>query len=167
MTKSVLLALALSSWAFAQPLLTEAERSGFQKTGRYSEVIDLCQQFQARWPGQVRALTYGQTPQGRPLQALVVNGAGLLDSAEVARRRVPVLLFQGGILTRELRASRMHLLILNDLLKSECLGREDELLVLPLELDGLLVRLGRDRLQRRVVRSESLYFFPCDLKDRN
>jgi murein tripeptide amidase MpaA len=96
-TKSVLLALALSSWAFAQPLLTEAERSGFQKTGRYSEVIDLCQQFQARWPGQVRALTYGQTPQGRPLQALVVNGAGLLDSAEVARRRVPVLLFQGGI----------------------------------------------------------------------
>ena len=35
-------------------LVTHAERTGFQETGRYAETIALCEQFAAAYPHAVR-----------------------------------------------------------------------------------------------------------------
>src|SRR5690606_36049393 len=44
-------------------LATEAERSGFLRTGRYPEVIALCEAFVARHPDAVRCIDFGTTPE--------------------------------------------------------------------------------------------------------
>src|SRR3546814_5754127 len=46
-------------------LITVAERSGFQRTGRYEEVLALCDAFAERYPDAVRCESFGTTPQGR------------------------------------------------------------------------------------------------------
>ena len=54
-------------------LSTTAERSGFQKTGRYDEVIALCEAFARHYPQAVRASNEGRVPCAR--------WAGLGDAA--------------------------------------------------------------------------------------
>lgn len=79
------------------PLSTVAERSDYRLTGRYEEVVQLAAAFERRWPQSVRALHFGTTPEGRPLQALAVSTSGVLDPAAAQARALPVLLVQGGI----------------------------------------------------------------------
>src|SRR5690606_3886024 len=55
----------------AASLVTESERSGFQRTGRYAEVLALCDAFAAHDPQAVRCIEFGTTPEGRPMKALV------------------------------------------------------------------------------------------------
>lgn len=65
----------------APPLVTVSEQSGFTRTGRYQEVVELCDAFAARYPKAVRCLDFGTTPQGRPMKALVASTSGALDPA--------------------------------------------------------------------------------------
>ena len=88
---------ATASAASADALATVSERSGFQRTGRYEEVGRLAAAFQARHPDRVRALEFGTTPEGRPMQLLVVTATGAFDAAEARSRGLPVVLVQGGI----------------------------------------------------------------------
>jgi murein tripeptide amidase MpaA len=81
----------------ADPLLTIADRTQFKQTGRYDEVIRLCGEFQREFPKEVRCFEFGKTPEGRPMKALVVSRAGLLDPKKARASGAPVLLFQGGI----------------------------------------------------------------------
>ncbi|MDB5963242.1 MAG: peptidase [Massilia sp.] len=100
MIRSVLL-LSLSaafSMAHAAPdLSTLSERSGFLKTGRYDEVIQLCAAFQSAWPKQVKCIDFGTTPEGRPMKALIVTRSGAFTAAAARQRKLPVTLIQGGI----------------------------------------------------------------------
>jgi hypothetical protein len=100
MIRSVLL-LSLSaafSMAHAAPdLSTLSERSGFIKTGRYDEVIQLCAAFQSAWPKQVKCIDFGSTPEGRPMKALIVTRTGAFTAAAARQRKLPVTLIQGGI----------------------------------------------------------------------
>src|SRR3712207_990109 len=89
----VLLALTLHQ----APLTTVAEQSGWKRTGRYAEVESLCRAFPQRYPGKVRCDTFGTTPEGRPLLALVASADGTLSPAAAAKKGRPVVLFQGGI----------------------------------------------------------------------
>ena len=95
------LSLALLSavpLAHAAPdLSTIAERSGFQNTGRYEEVVKLCADFQKAYPKAVRCFEFGRTPEGRPMLALAVSKTGALTAAAAKKKNVPVLLVQGGI----------------------------------------------------------------------
>jgi Zinc carboxypeptidase len=96
---SALFILVVSSVASADddPLSTIAERSGFQKTGRYDEVIALCAAFKQSYPQAVRSMEFGRTPEGRPMLALIVSRTGIL-SAEEARNngRSPISIATGG-----------------------------------------------------------------------
>ena len=84
--------------AFAAPALsTVSERSDFQRTGRYDEVIQLCSQFQAAYPKAVKCIEFGRTPEGRPMKALVVSRSGALTAQAARQRGLPVVLVQGGI----------------------------------------------------------------------
>jgi hypothetical protein len=78
-------------------LVTEAERSHFLRTGRYAEVEQLCRGFQQAYPGRARCVTFGTTPEGRPMLAVVASADGVLDPEAARARRRPVILFQGGI----------------------------------------------------------------------
>src|SRR5690606_7975700 len=54
--------------ATAGDLSTVAERSGFQRTGRYEEVIALCEAFARAYPDAVRCDSFGTSAQGSPMQ---------------------------------------------------------------------------------------------------
>ncbi|WP_437728568.1 M14 family zinc carboxypeptidase [Sorangium sp. So ce861] len=78
-------------------LVTEAERTGFQRTGRYAEVERLCAGFEQAYPGRARCVRFGATPEGRPMLAIAASDDGALDPAAARAKRRPVILFQGGI----------------------------------------------------------------------
>jgi hypothetical protein len=101
----------------AEPLLTTAaERSGFLKTGRYDEVIALCNAFANRYPRAVRCFDFGTTPEGRPMKALVASTAGVLEPQAARERGLPVVLVQGGIHAGEIDGKDAGFLALRELL---------------------------------------------------
>ncbi len=88
------------------PLTTLAERSGYVSTGRYDEVVALCADFPKRYPGKVRCEKFGVSPEGRPMLALVTQGAPVR----------PVVLIQGGIHAGEIDGKDAGFWLLRDLL---------------------------------------------------
>lgn len=103
----------------ASGLMTLAETSGFRRTGRIDEVVRLCASFAHKWPEAVRVLEYGRSAQGRPLLALLVSRTGSLDSAELRRRSVPVLMLQAGIHPGESDGKDAGFIALRELLGGE------------------------------------------------
>ena len=103
--------------AASDPLSTVAERSGFQQTGRYEEVIALCAAFQKTYPKQVRCTEFGRTPEGRPMLALIVSRSGALSAEAAHQRNLPVLLIQGGIHAGEIDGKDAGFLALREALQ--------------------------------------------------
>jgi hypothetical protein len=85
------------AFAASPALSTLAERSGYQRTGRYDEVVALCAGFQKAYPKAVRCFEFGRTPEGRPMLALAASRSGALSPEQARQRGLPVLLVQGGI----------------------------------------------------------------------
>lgn len=101
----------------ANPVLeTTAEKSGFKKTGRYDEVIQLCNNFQKAYPKAVRCVEFGRTPENRPMLALVASRSGVLDSTAANAKKIPVLLIQGGIHAGEIDGKDAGFLALREAL---------------------------------------------------
>ncbi|PZO06429.1 MAG: peptidase M14 [Lysobacteraceae bacterium] len=113
----LLLGLAASCGAVADDaLVTVAERSGFQQTGRYSEVIALCADFAKAYPEAVRCFDFGTTPQGRPMKAMAISTSGALDAVQAHKRGLPVVLIQGGIHSGEIDGKDAGFLALREIL---------------------------------------------------
>ncbi len=103
----------------APDLRTVAERSGFEATGRYDEVVKLCAAFQKAYPKAVRCFEFGRTPEGRPMLALAVSKTGALTAAQARKKNVPVLLVQGGIHAGEIDGKDAGFLALRDALEGK------------------------------------------------
>ncbi|MBB1059463.1 M14 family metallopeptidase [Marilutibacter spongiae] len=103
-------------------LRTVAERSGFVRTGRYEEVIALCDAFAARYPDAVRCETFGTTPEGRPMKLLVASRDGAFTPAQARERGLPVTLVQGGIHAGEIDGKDAGFLALREMLDGEVEG---------------------------------------------
>ncbi len=115
----------------APALTTVAERSGFIKTGRYDEVIALCVSFAERHSGVVRCDRFGTSPEGRPMQVLVVSRSGSLTPEAARARGLPVVLVQGGIHAGEIDGKDAGFLALRQILDGEAApGALDKLVVL-------------------------------------
>ncbi|TBR12030.1 MAG: peptidase M14 [Lysobacter sp.] len=112
-----LLALAFPAGAVDAPLTTVSERSGFMRTGRYDEVIALCDAFAARYPRAIRCETFGTTPEGRPMKVLVASTSGALTPDAARERGLPVTLMQGGIHAGEIDGKDAGFLALRELLE--------------------------------------------------
>lgn len=115
----------LASVSLAQQppqLRTESESSNFVRTGRYEEVLRLCESFAQAYPEQVRCSTFGTTPEGRPMKVLIVSGAGVHDPQQAAERKLPVMLVQGGIHAGEIDGKDAGFLLLRELLMGEVRG---------------------------------------------
>ena len=100
-------------------LTTVSERSGFLKTGRYDEVLALCDAFAAAYPDAVRCTTFGTTPEGRPMKALVISTSGALTPAQAQQRGLPVVLIQGGIHAGEIDGKDAGFLALREILEGK------------------------------------------------
>ena len=126
-----LLSLACAMPCFAAELSTVSERSGFTKTGRYDEVIALCDAFAKAYPDAVRCDRFGTTPEGRPMQLLVVSKSGAMTPEQARERGLPVLLVQGGIHAGEIDGKDAGFLLLRELLDgSAAPGALDKLVLL-------------------------------------
>ncbi|HUQ29279.1 MAG TPA: M14 family metallopeptidase [Usitatibacter sp.] len=108
---------AFSAAAASEALTTIAERSQFRTTGRYSEVLQLCAAFERAYPRAVRCVTFGRTPEGRAMVALVVSRTGALTGEEARRRKLPVVLIQGGIHAGEIDGKDAGFMALRDMLE--------------------------------------------------
>ena len=76
------------AFAASTALTTTAERTGFRQTGRYDEVIALCDAFQQAYPQAVRCFDFGTTPAGRPMKAMAGSTSGAIRTA---RKRIELL----------------------------------------------------------------------------
>lgn len=100
-------------------LVTVSERSGYLRTGRYDEVIALCDAFAAAYPDAVRCFDFGTSPEGRPMKALAVSRSGALTPAAARERGLPVVLMQGGIHAGEIDGKDAGFLALRQALDGE------------------------------------------------
>jgi murein tripeptide amidase MpaA len=100
----------------APALTTVSERSGFQHTGRYDEVIKLCADFQKAYPKDVKCIEFGRTPEGRPMLALVATRTGAMTPQAALKKGVPVTLIQGGIHAGEIDGKDAGFLALREML---------------------------------------------------
>jgi Zinc carboxypeptidase len=108
--------------AGAPPLTTEAERSLFQRTGRYEEVIELCQRYSTRWPKEVRCIEFGRTPEDRPMLALVASRTHALSPEAAHARGLEVILVQAGIHAGEIDGKDGGFIALRTLLEDRSPG---------------------------------------------
>jgi len=143
MIRSVLLLALAGAFSLVQaaPVLTTvAERSGFQQTGRYDEVIKLCAAFQAGWPKAVKCIDFGTTPEGRPMKALIVTRSGAFTPQAAHQRKLPVVLVQGGIHAGEIDGKDAGFLALREVLENKAapgaLDKEVLLFVPVFNVDG-------------------------------
>lgn len=116
---ALFLCLACNVYAADDALTTLSERSGFVKTGRYDETIDLCQRFEQTYPQAVRCFSFGTTPQGRPMQALAASRSGALTPQQAQAKGLPVLLIQGGIHAGEIDGKDAGFLALRQVLDGQ------------------------------------------------
>jgi hypothetical protein len=115
MLAAALLSLSLGA---APDLVTTAERTRFERTGRYDEVKRLCHALERAYPSRARCFAFGRTPEGRPMLALAASaGGGLTPRAARARKRT-VVLFQGGIHAGEIDGKDAGFAVVRDLVAS-------------------------------------------------
>ena len=103
----------------SQELTTLSERSGFVKTGRYEEVGALCKAFARAHPKRVRCESFGTTPQGRPMWALIASEQGAFTPQAARRQGLPVVLIQGGIHAGEIDGKDAGFLALREVLQGQ------------------------------------------------
>jgi hypothetical protein len=125
-----LLATTASAFAADPALTTVSEQSGFLRTGRYDEVISLCDAFAKRYPDAVRCSAFGTTPEGRPMKLLVVSKTGALTPEAAKAKHLPVLLIQGGIHAGEIDGKDAGFLALRQALDGETANGDLDKLVL-------------------------------------
>ena len=113
-----LLALALAVRAAAPNLATTAEKTGFERTGRYAEAMRLCKDLERTHPRRARCFTYGTTPEGRELVALAASADGVTRPLAARTKERPVVLFQGGIHAGEIDGKDAGFMVLRELLAS-------------------------------------------------
>ena len=110
-------------------LATVAERTTYAETGRYEEVDRLCHALGERWPDKARCFPFGQTPEGRPMWALVVHGGGALTAEKARAAGVPVLCAVAGTHAGEIDGKDAGLQFLRDRLLGG-LGELDDVALL-------------------------------------
>ncbi|TWI12068.1 M14 family metallopeptidase [Aerolutibacter ruishenii] len=124
----------------ADGLVTLSERSGFVRTGRYDEVIRLCEAFARAYPASVRCESFGTTPEGRPMQVLVVSSSGAFTPEAARAKKLPVTLIQGGIHAGEIDGKDAGFLALRQMLQGQAgkgaLERQVLLFVPVFNVDG-------------------------------
>ncbi len=109
-----------STFGNTKALKTLGEISNWKQTGRYLEVERLCKIFARRYPEEVDCISFGTTPEGRTMRALVVADSKRgLSAFWVKRKQRPVIYFQGGIHAGEIDGKDAGFWLLRQILEKE------------------------------------------------
>jgi len=101
-----------------------AELTDFAETGRYAEAVEFCRRLDAASP-KAKMITYGRSPEGRAMVALLINSDGKFDPASMRDAKKPLLFVQNGIHSGEIEGKDASLMLARDLLIR---GKNPELL---------------------------------------
>src|SRR5512138_3534823 len=115
---ALLLAVALGARPAPPDLLTTAEKTAFERTGRYDEAVRLCRAYERAFPRRARCFGFGTTPEGREMVALAASADGVTRPLAARAKGRPVVLFQGGIHAGEIDGKDAGFMVLRELLAS-------------------------------------------------
>ena len=110
-------------------LLTAAERSDFEQTTRYDEVVELMEAFDAA-SDRLHMTTFGYSYEGRPLPMMVVGDVADADPASVRNSGKTRVWVQGNIHAGEVCGKEAMLMMLRDLAAGEHAGWDDSVVLL-------------------------------------
>jgi hypothetical protein len=110
----LLLAFGLAGPIRAADWTTPAERSAFRTTPSYADTLGYLERLQKEAPGQVRLETYGVSPQGRPMMAVIASKDGIFTPEQVHVGKLPIVLVQAGIHPGEIEGKDAGLMLLRD-----------------------------------------------------
>ncbi len=106
--------LAASGAGVSAELLTTGEKSGWQKTGTYDEVIAMMRSLEKRSPF-VKVMQFGTTSEGRAMYAMVVSSDRAFTPALAAKTDKAVILIQSGIHSGEIEGKDTALMLVRDM----------------------------------------------------
>jgi len=95
--------------------ITPAEASRFRTTPSYADTLTYLQRLQQAAPGVIHLQTFGTTPEGRPMVAVIASGNGSFDPAAARKAGKPVVLVQAGIHPGEIEGKDAGLILLRDI----------------------------------------------------
>lgn len=101
-------AMSLSDWQ------TEFERSGFVRTGRYQEILDFCNRLAKSSPW-VKKATFGTSPEGRPMIALVLSRERDLSPKSSRKSAKPLVMVNNGIHAGEIEGKDACLMLAREI----------------------------------------------------
>src|SRR5258708_35124693 len=102
--------LTASTKASPQNLLTTSEKTNWAETGPYSEVIDLAHKLEAA-AKEIKVITFGTTPEGRPMTALIVSKDRAFTPEAAAKTNKAIILIQSGIHSGEIEGKDTALML--------------------------------------------------------
>jgi hypothetical protein len=115
---SLLLAVFATTTHAAGPQdswITPAETSHFHTTPSYKQTLAYLQRLQEAAPGKIKLESFGISPQGRPMMAVIASSDGTFtpDAARAAHK--PIVLVQAGIHPGEIEGKDAGLMLLRDI----------------------------------------------------
>ncbi len=106
--------LAESGAGVPAELLTTGEKTNWEKTARYQEVIDLAHAYEKR-SKYIKVITYGTTPEGRPMTAMIVSKDRAFTPEAAHKTDKAVVLIQSGIHSGEIEGKDTALMLVRDM----------------------------------------------------
>lgn len=95
--------------------ITPAEAAQFHTTPSYADTVAYLQRLQQAAPGVIHLQTFGSTPEGRPMTAVIASADGTFDPAAARSAGKPVVLVQAGIHPGEIEGKDAGLILLRDI----------------------------------------------------
>jgi hypothetical protein len=94
--------------------LTTGEKTSFEKTAHYQEVIDLARLYEKR-SKYIKVITFGTTPEGRPMTAIIVSKDRAFTPEAAHKTDKAVVLIQSGIHSGEIEGKDTALMLVRDM----------------------------------------------------
>ncbi|MBI3722123.1 MAG: peptidase M14, partial [Fimbriimonas ginsengisoli] len=126
--------LPLATIAHQGDLTLVYERSGFLDTGSYAEAVWFCRRLSDLAPKRAKLISFGTSPEGRDMVALVVSKDGEFEPEQLSKSSRPLVYIENGIHSGEIEGKDATLILLRDILvgkKHEALLDAANLLVVP------------------------------------
>jgi len=106
--------LTASTKASPPDLLTTSEKTNWAETGRYVEVEDLAHRLEHD-SHFVKVVTFGTTPENRPMIALIVSKDRAFTPEVAAKTNKAIILIQSGIHSGEIEGKDTALMLVRDI----------------------------------------------------
>lgn len=110
---STLLGLIALS-AHASDWTTPAEASHFRTTPDMATTLEYLQRLAKAAPDKLKLVSYGTSPEGRPMMVVIASGDGSFDPSSAHAKGRPVVWVQGGIHPGEIEGKDAALMLLRD-----------------------------------------------------